>query len=166
MENLIKPEFGLTFWTILSFILLVVVLSKYVWKPVLGAVEEREKKISNDLEMAQKAREDAERIKNEIEDRLKNLNKEIEERFAKAIYEANSEKEKIISKAQSQAELIISNAKKEAEEYKKHLEKELEKKIVEISTLISRKVLTGVVDKHIDEKIMEVTLKEYKNYRN
>lgn len=166
MENLIKPEFGLTFWTIFIFFILVLLLGKFVWKPMLKAVDEREKKIIKDIEEAQKAREEAQRIKDEIEARFRNVDKEISEKMNMAIYNANIEKEKIISKAQTQAEVIISNTKKEIENYKNSVEKELEGKIVEISSLITKKVLGEIVDKKLDEKIFDSTLKAYKNSRN
>ena len=163
MEHLIKPEFGLTFWTMLTFIVLVLVLSKFVWKPVLKAVEERENKILSDIQSAHKAREEAEKLKQEIESRIKSLNIEIEERIAKAVYDANLEKEKIIEKAQNQAELIISNAKEEIEVYRKEIERDIEKKLLETSVLISKRVLSDIMDKRLDEKIMEVSLREYKS---
>ena len=164
MENLIKPEFGLTFWTIFSFIVLVLVLSKFVWKPVLKAVEERDERIRKDIEAAQKAKEESQNLKNEIEKRLSELSKEIEQRISKSVYEANLEKEKIIEKAQNQAELIISNAKKETQIYKIEMEKEIEKKLLETSSLIAKRVLSDIVDKKLDEKIMEAAIREYKNY--
>lgn len=166
MENLIKPEFGLTFWTISIFFILVLLLGRFVWKPMLKAVDERERKIIKDIQEAQKAREEAQRIKDEIEAKFKNVDKEISAKMSMAIYNANIEKEKIISRAQTQAEIIINNAKKEIENYKNSVEKELEGKIVEISSLITKKVLGEIVDKKLDEKILESTLKACKNNRN
>ena len=137
MENLVKPEFGLTFWTIVSFFILVFILSKFVWKPLLEAIEKRENKIKQDIELAQKAKDEANLIKNQIEERLKKLDKEIKD--------------------------ITENARKEAENYKKEIEKDIEKKIVEISSEIAKKVLYDVIDKKIEEKILELSLKESEN---
>jgi|YNPMSStandDraft_2_1061718.scaffolds.fasta_scaffold00087_22 F-type H+-transporting ATPase subunit b len=163
MENLVKPEFGLTFWTIVSFFILVFILSKFVWKPLLEAIEKRENKIKQDIELAQKAKDEANLIKNQIEERLKKLDKEIKDITENARKEANIEKEKIIALAQTQAHLIVENARKEAENYKKEIEKDIEKKIVEISSEIAKKVLYDVIDKKIEEKILELSLKESEN---
>lgn len=164
MENIIKPEFGLSFWTILVFIILVVILAKYVWKPILVAINQREQKIKSDIESAEKARKEAEEIKASIENRFKELDKEIAERISAAVSDANAEKEKIIKNAQTQANLIIETAKKDIENYKKDIEREIEKKLVETSSLIASKVLAEIVDKKLDDKILEVSLKEYKLY--
>jgi len=164
MENLVKPEFGLTFWTIVSFFILVFILSKFVWKPLLEVIEKRENKIKQDIELAQKARDEANLIKSQIEERLKKLDKEIKDITENARKEANLEKEKIIALAQTQAHLIVENARREAENYKKEIEKEIEKKIVEISSEIAKKVLYEVIDKKIEEKILELSIKESENY--
>ena len=51
--DLITPDFGLLFWTGLVFVLLLFLLTKFAWKPILGAVNEREKKISEALDLAE-----------------------------------------------------------------------------------------------------------------
>ena len=56
--DLVTPGIGLLFWTTLVFIFLVVLLSKYAWKPILGAVKAREESIDNALKSAEKAREE------------------------------------------------------------------------------------------------------------
>ncbi|MBP7795870.1 MAG: F0F1 ATP synthase subunit B [Elusimicrobiales bacterium] len=164
MENIIKPEFGLSFWTILVFIILVIILTKYVWKPILVAINQREQKIKSDLENAEKARKEAEEIKLSIENRFKELDKEISERINAAVSDATAEKEKIIRNAQAQANLIIETAKRDIENYKKDIESDIEKKLVETSSLIASKVLSEIVDKKLDDKILELSLKEYKLY--
>ena len=50
--DLIIPDFGLLFWTGLVFCLLLFVLTKFIWKPILNAVNAREEKISEALELA------------------------------------------------------------------------------------------------------------------
>lgn len=164
MENLIRPELGLSFWTILIFFLLVGILSKFVWRPILKQLDEREARIKKDIEDAAHMREDAEKYKAEMEKRLSDINKEAQEIIRKVKYEANVEKEKIIEKAQTQAELMIENAKKEIEEFKKQAEKDIEKRVVDIAAAISKRVLSEIVDRRIEERILEVTLKEHKNY--
>ncbi|NLH39682.1 MAG: F0F1 ATP synthase subunit B [Elusimicrobia bacterium] len=164
MENIIKPEFGLSFWTILVFIILVIILTKYVWKPILVAINQREQKIKSDLENAEKARKEAEEIKLSIENRFKELDKEIAERINAAVSDATAEKEKIIRNAQAQANRIIETAKRDIENYKKDIESDIEKKLVETSSLIASKVLSEIVDKKLDDKILELSLKEYKLY--
>lgn len=164
MENLIRPEFGISFWTILIFFILVLVLSKFLWRPLLRQLDEREARIKKDIEDARALKEEAERYKTELERRLSEINKEAEQILKRVKDEAELEREKILEKAQTQAELIIENARKEIEEMKKETEKELHRKVVEISVAVSKKVLSDIVDKKIEEKLLETTIKEHKNY--
>src|SRR4030095_13919943 len=60
--SLIEPQFGTMFWTSLTFLILVVLLGRFAWKPLLGALEAREKSISGTLEHARKDRESAEAL--------------------------------------------------------------------------------------------------------
>ena len=57
---------GLLFWTVLTFLLLLGVLKKVAWGPIISALEAREQEISNALNAADKAKEDAMRLLEEI----------------------------------------------------------------------------------------------------
>src|ERR1044071_7251049 len=56
--SLIKPGIGLIVWTTIVFVLLIFLLSKYAWKPILNAIKEREEGITNALSAAEKAKEE------------------------------------------------------------------------------------------------------------
>lgn len=98
---LVKPELGLIFWTSLVFLLLLFLLSKFAWKPILQALAEREKKIADSLELAERTKREMETVKNSNE---------------KLLQEARLEREKILKEASELKENIISQAKKSAEE--------------------------------------------------
>ena len=56
--ELVTPEIGLIFWTTIVFLLLLIVLKKYAWKPILAAVDERNKSIEDALKAADKAKKE------------------------------------------------------------------------------------------------------------
>jgi F-type H+-transporting ATPase subunit b len=60
--ELVTPAIGLIFWTAVVFILLVILLKKFAWKPILTAVEDRNESIENALKAAEKAKEDIENL--------------------------------------------------------------------------------------------------------
>ena len=95
--KLVSPEIGLIFWMTLCFVLLILLLKKYAWKPILKALDEREKSIESALSQAQEAR-------SKIEDLQK-------------------DQEKIIREAKKERELILNEAKKLAEEYRSQQQK-------------------------------------------
>jgi F-type H+-transporting ATPase subunit b len=98
--NLITPEIGLIFWTGISFLILLVLLRKLAWKPILGTIEERDTKINAALNAAEQARKE-----------IANLAAENE----KLLIEARSEKDRIIADAKKTRESMISEAKTVAE---------------------------------------------------
>jgi len=148
MEALIKPEFGLTFWTIACFVLLVLVLSKIAWKPLLKTVEERERAIKNDRQSAEAARAEAEKIKTEMESRLAALKAEIQRRLDEAKNVAEEEKDLLIEEARRSAGIIVDSAKKEIEAQKAEAIRDLKNKVVELSLLTAEKILM----KHLDHR--------------
>jgi F-type H+-transporting ATPase subunit b len=104
--DLIKPEIGLIFWTGVSFLLLLVLLRKFAWKPILGAVEARDEKINEALNAAEQARRE-----------ISNLAAENE----KLLAEARNEKDRIIADAKKTREHMISEAKNIADSEAKRM---------------------------------------------
>lgn len=104
---------GLFFWQLILFILLLFVLRKFAWKPILGAVEEREKSIEDSLASAEKARAEMERLQSNNERILAEARAERDT----ILKEAREIKDKMINDAKSeagaQAEKIIANAKEQ-----------------------------------------------------
>ena len=96
--DLVTPDIGLIFWTTVSFAILYFILAKFAWKPILGAVNEREKSIKDALSAAEKAKEemvnlkaDNEKILNEAKLQRESLLKEAREIKSKIIADAESE---------------------------------------------------------------------------
>ena len=97
--DLVTPDIGLIFWTTVSFVILYFILAKYAWKPILGAVNDREKSIKDALSAAEKAKEEMANLKSDNE---KILNEAKLQREA-LLKDARDIKSKIISDAQNEA---------------------------------------------------------------
>ncbi|HTH30029.1 MAG TPA: hypothetical protein VL946_01710, partial [Lacibacter sp.] len=69
--GLITPDLGLLFWTGLVFVLLLVILTKFIWKPILASVNAREQKISDALELAEKTKAEMHALQAQNENLLK-----------------------------------------------------------------------------------------------
>ena len=160
MEALIRPEFGLMFWTISIFILLVLILSKTAWKPLMKAVEEREHAIRHDREGAEKARCEAEKIKADLDARLAAFRTEADRRLEEARAEGDRERVLIIEDARKSAALLVETAKRELEAQKNDLEKELKGKVAEIAFMAAEKVLLKIIDQKANKELVGQFLKE------
>ena len=80
--DLITPDLGLMFWTGLVFLLLMFVLTKFVWKPILAAVNSREQSITASLELAEKTMNEMKALQAQNEDLLKEALRRIKEAVA------------------------------------------------------------------------------------
>ncbi|MFT5243799.1 MAG: F-type H+-transporting ATPase subunit b [Psychroserpens sp.] len=127
--DLITPEFGLVFWTAITFLFLLLILRKFAWKPILGAVSEREEGIKDALASAENARKemenltaDNERILKEARLERETMLKEAREIKAKMISDAKEEAQEQANKMIMQAQLAIESEKKSAmAELKNHV---------------------------------------------
>jgi F-type H+-transporting ATPase subunit b len=99
--KLLTPEFGLIIWTLLAFILVLIILKKFAWKPILNSLKERETTIADSIATAEKVRAEMSQLKSENEALLA---KAREER-AQLLKEARDTKERIISEAKEQAKI-------------------------------------------------------------
>ena len=139
--ELVTPEIGLIFWTTVVFSLLLVVLKKYAWKPILSAVDERNKSIEDALKAADKAKEemlalnaDNERILMEAKKERDILLKEGREIKDSIIAEAKD-------KAKVDAEKIVTTAKEQIINEKMKAITELKNQVANLSIEIAEKIL-------------------------
>ena len=99
--RLLTPEFGLIIWTLLAFIIVLIILKKFAWKPILNSLKERETTIADSLATAERVKAEMAQLKSENEALLA---KAREER-AQLLKEARDTKDRIISEAKEQAKI-------------------------------------------------------------
>lgn len=161
--DLITPGLGLVFWSVITFLFLLIVLKKFAWKPILGAVSERENGIINALASAENARKemenlkaDNERILNEARAEREAMLKDAREIKAKMISDAKDE-------AQSQANKMILQAQSAIESEKKAAMAELRNQVAILSVDIAEKVVREELsNKDRQLKLVESMLSEAK----
>ena len=139
--DLIKPDFGLVFWSLITFVILLFVLRKFAWKPILGAVEDREEGIKSALASAENARKEMENLKADNERILQEARSEREA----LLKEAREIKAKIIADAeedaQAKASKMIEQAQAAIESEKKAAMAELKNHVAGLSLEIAEKVV-------------------------
>ena len=142
MEKLISEfSIGLFFWQTIIFILLIFLLKKYAWKPILDAVNEREEGIKNALLSAEKAKEEMVSLQSDNEETLKKARAERDS----LLKEAREIKQQLIdyakNEAQSEAKKIISQAQETIQNEKKAAISDLKNQVATLSIDIAEKVL-------------------------
>lgn len=139
--ELVKPAIGLIFWMLVSFGILLFILKKFAWKPILGALRSREESIQKALNDASSARLEMANFKNESE-RIINEAKIERDNIIK---EARDAKDAIVSeakvKAKEEAEKIMRNARETINNEKMAAVTELKNQVAALSIQIAEKIL-------------------------
>ena len=162
--DLITPEIGLLFWQTIVFLVLILILAKFAWRPILGAVKEREDSINNALSSAEEARKEMQNLKADNEQ----LRKEARAERDAILKEAREVKEKVLAsateEAQTKADMIVAQAKESIEMEKKAAMAEIKSQVanlsIEIAEKVIRKELSSKEKQHqmINEMLGDVTL--------
>jgi F-type H+-transporting ATPase subunit b len=156
--DLVTPQIGLVFWTTLCFAILLYILGKYAWKPILAAVNEREQSIETALSRAEAVREDMERLTNENEALLKQARAERDAILA----EARKIKEQIIGDAKDAAtkegSRMIEQARVEINNQKLAAVADVKNQVATLSLDIAEKILRKQFEDHKkqDELVTEL----------
>ena len=139
--DLVIPSIGLIFWTSLVFIILLFLLGKFAWKPILQSVKERETKIETALEASEKAREEMAALKSQNED----LRKEALLERDSLLKEAREMKDKIVAEAKNTAkeegERIIESAREAIKNEKMAAVTEIKNQVAILSIEIAEKIV-------------------------
>lgn len=160
MEDLLKPDFGVLVLTVCNFLLLVYLLKKFAWGPVIAALEKREKQIAQDKQTAADTRQSAEQLKRELDERLAQISKEAAQKMAAAVKAGEAQKEQLLDQAKEQAERLLSQAKTQIEAEKNKALADVRGEIANLSILAASRVIERQVKEDGADEIVAQVLKE------
>lgn len=139
--ELLTPEFGLFFWTLIAFLTVFFILRKFAWKPILEALNERETGIATSIAAAEKMKLEMGRMQSESQ----RLLAEAGEERAVLLREAKEMKERILAEAKDQAReeaaKILREAQEQIEQQKMSAMTEVKNEIGHLAIEVAEKVL-------------------------
>lgn len=139
--NLLEVNPGLVFWTVVTFLIVVLILKKFAWKPILSALDARAEKVHGDLDKASELRKQADELYKSYEDKLHKAKDEALAIVEEAKKDAIATKNKILEEAQSEAKNIKDQTAKDIDLSKTKAIRELEEQVVELSISIAGQIL-------------------------
>ncbi len=155
MDNpLVQPDPGLYVWTILTFIVLVVLLRKFAWVPLLAALDRREKMIAGAVEDAKKARQELERVRQDAAQVLAEARKDAEGIVARTRADAEKLREELRKKAGDEATGIVQNAERRIQQETAKAIQQVRNEAVDLSLSIASKILHRAVTKEDNERLI------------
>ena len=158
MDQLLNPNFGVLALTVVNFLLLVWLLHKFAWKGIIGALERREKQISDDKAAAARARADSEKIKTELDEKLRHIAEEAAQKMQEAVALGNAQKEQLLAETEQQAQRLLAQAKEQIEAEKNQALKEVRAQVVQTALLAAAKITRQQLNEKSAEKTVDEVL--------
>ena len=135
-------------------------LSYMLFNPAREMLKKRQDKVKNDIDSAEKSREDAAKLKEEYENRLREIHKEEDAILSAARQKALENETKIIDQAKAEAANIIERANHQAELEMKKAQDEIKKEIITVASMVAGKAVSEKLDIEIQDSLIDDTLKE------
>ncbi len=158
--SIIDVNPGVVFWTVVTFILLLLVLKKFAWKPILTALDQREAAIKESLEKAENAKKDAQRVLDENQASLAKAEDEAKKIINQSREYAEKMKDQIVKDSKEQAKKIVEDASVEITRKKEAAFSELKSQIAEIAVQAAEKIIRENLDSESQKRIVDKYITE------
>jgi len=166
MNPLVQPDPGLYIWTILTFLILLGLLAKFAWKPLIEALDNRQQSIRKALDDARKAKQDLEGIHAESAKLLAQARNEAAEIVSRSRSDADRFREEMKEKARTEATTMLRNAERQIELETTRALQQIRQEAVDLSVGIASKILQRNVSREDNERLIEETFKQLEATRH
>jgi F-type H+-transporting ATPase subunit b len=150
-----KAEPGLIIWTIISFILLVLLLWKVAYPQILKGMKKREETIKQQLEEAQKTKKEAENLLGDYKRQLAEARSEAQKIINEGKSLGENIRKEIVQKAQEESNQIVKRAQEEIELQKQKAILELQEKIADLSIMAATKIINKSLNTEDNRRLVE-----------
>ncbi|MEX0686996.1 MAG: F0F1 ATP synthase subunit B [Balneolales bacterium] len=165
-QGLLDVNFGLFFWVLITFILFMFVLGKFAWKPILGALDEREKNIKDSLDSAKKAMAEAERISQQNENALREVEAMAQKIRKEAQENAEAQRTEAKEEAKREAAKLLEQARNTIEQEKRKALVELRTEVSDLAIKAANLILETEVDESKNKKLVDNLIKDISKISN
>ena len=167
MNNpLVQPDPGLYIWTIVTFLVLLALLARFAWRPLLDALEQRQAAIRKSLDDARQAKQDLERVQVESQRILAEARTQAGEIVSRTRSDAAAFGEEMKQKARTDADALVKHAERQIEMQTSRALETIRHEAVDLSIAIASKILRRDISKEDNERLIQDTLREMQSRLN
>ena len=152
---LLDPHYGTIIWTIVTFTLAYLILAKFAWPQLLGALEEREDRIREALQGAEKARESSEAALEEHRSRLAEAEFEARQIVAQSREAAEKVHQEVVAKAREEAQGMIEQARQSIEREKNAAISQLRSEMADLAVQAASELVNANLDDDKNRKLVD-----------
>jgi len=161
MDNpLVQLDPGLFIWTIVTFLVLLALLAKFAWRPLLEALETRQNAIRKSLDDAQQAQQELARLNAESAQIVAKGRAEADAIIAQSRADGDRLREEIRSKARSEADNIVKNAERQIQLETTRALEQIRHEAVDLSVMIASKIIQRNLTKEDNARLIDEALKQ------
>jgi len=159
MDNpLVQPDPGLFIWTIITFLVLLALLAKFAWRPLLSALESRQASIRKALDDAQQAKQELERLHAESAAIIRQSRIEADAIVGRSRGDAERLREEMKQKARAEADAIVKNAERQIQLETGRALQQIRREAVDLSVMIASKLIQRNLTKEDSERLIAEAL--------
>ncbi|HKY20519.1 MAG TPA: F0F1 ATP synthase subunit B [Vicinamibacterales bacterium] len=161
MNNpLVQVDPGLFIWTIVTFLVLLTLLAKFAWRPLLQSLAAREETIRKSLADAEKARLELERLNQESEAIIRQARVDAESIVGASRADAERLRGELRDKARSEADVIIKNAERQIQLETARALEQIRHEAGDLSVAIASKIIQRNLTREDNEKLIDEALRQ------
>ena len=164
--DLVKFDPGLAIWTIFTFLVLVALLSKFAWKPLMLMLDTRQESIKKSLADAETAKRELERLQEESSHIIRKARVEAESILSKSWSDAEKLREEMKVKAKAEADAIVKESQRQIEIETGRALRQIRSEVADLSIAIASKVIQRNVSKEDNDRLIQDTLKQIESSRS
>jgi F-type H+-transporting ATPase subunit b len=161
MDNpLVQPDPGLFIWTILTFLVLLGLLAKFAWRPLLQALESRQESIRKSLDDARQAKQDLERLHQESAQIIRQARVEADGIITRSRADAERLREEMKLKARAESDTIVKSAERQIQLETTRALQQIRTEAVDLSVMIASKIIQRNLTKEDNERLIDEALRQ------
>ena len=165
MNNpLVQLDPGLFIWTILTFLILLGVLAKFAWNPLLKMLKDREDLIRSSLEDAEKAQTELANLNAEREEIINKARSEAQSILSEGKVAASKLKDETLKAAKDQAKSILTDAEKQIRIEKHKVIEEIKSEVVDLSLSVAEKLIKKNISREDNQTLIDESLENVMKY--
>jgi F-type H+-transporting ATPase subunit b len=155
---LVQPDPGLFIWTIVTFLVLLTILAKFAWKPLLEALEKRQETIRTALDDAQRARQELERLNIESVEIIRKARIDADAIISQSRSDGERLREELRQKAKADADPIVRNAERQIQLETGRALQQIRHEAADLSVLIASKLIQRNLSTEDNDRLIEEAL--------
>ena len=157
---LVQPGLGLMIWTLLAFVITMLVLKRFAFPLTSNALEERAEKVAKNIEESERQRQEADEVLAEYRERLKEAREQADDIVARAKRTGERARDDAVAEGKAKREELVAAARKDIDAETKRSLDQIRKEVADLTVLATEKVARKSLDSDDQKRLVEEALSE------